>query len=291
MPGRQVDLRLINDGVQSYRALCKGSQMTTWEVHAVKYADRNARTRADSFIFDDNHDVPHPMDYFMWVLRRGEEVILVDTGYDSVEATARGRPIRLDPVASLAPLGLRPEDIDQVIVTHLHYDHAGGLHLFPNAKLHMQAAEMAYATGPCMCHDALRMPFTADHICEAVKRLYSGQVIFHEGDAQIADGVTVHCIGGHSRGLQAVRVHTSSGWLVLASDAAHFYENLILRKPFPIVVDLENMLKGFDTLERLASKRDLIIPGHDPMVTQVFPQGAAAHIWRLDPGPEKAVVV
>lgn len=259
--------------------------MSDWTVHAVKYADRNARTRADSFIFDDNHDAPHAMDYFMWVLRCGDAVILVDTGYDGVEAQSRDRPIRMEPHAALAPLGLRPENITTLIVTHLHYDHAGGLHLFPNAILHMQAAEMAYATGPCMCHDTLRMPFTAGHICEAVTRLYSGKVVFHNGEAQVADGVTVHCIGGHSRGLQAVRVKTQAGWLVLASDAAHFYENQRLRKPFPIVVDLQNMLDGFATLERLASHPDLIIPGHDPLVRQMFPQDVADHITRLDVGP------
>jgi glyoxylase-like metal-dependent hydrolase (beta-lactamase superfamily II) len=259
--------------------------MSLWEVHAVKYADRDSRTRRDSFIFDDTHDAPHPMDYFIWVLRRGEEVILVDTGYDQAEASARNRPIRQDPALSLAPLGLRPEDIHHVIVTHLHYDHAGGLHLFPNAKLHMQAAEMAYATGPCMCHDTLRMPFTAGHICEAVKRLYSGQVVFHDGDAEIAEGVTVHCIGGHSRGLQAVRVRTQAGWLVLASDAAHYYENIFARKPFPIVVDLQDMLDGFDRLETLASRRELIVPGHDPLVTSAFPVSVADFIWRLDHGP------
>ena len=258
--------------------------MTTWEVHAVKYADRNGRTRKDSFIMDDDHAAPHPMDYFMWVLRRGDEVILVDTGYDDDEAAARGRPIRTAPDAALAPLGIRAADIDQVIVTHLHYDHAGGLHLFPNARLHMQAAEMAYATGPCMCHDVLRMPFTAGHVCEAVRRLYTGKVVFHEGDGEIADGVTVHCIGGHSRGLQAVRVRTEAGFLVLASDAAHFYENLTRRKPFPIVVDLEDMLRGFDRLEQLASSPDLIIPGHDPLVRTYFPQGAGATITRLDRG-------
>lgn len=263
--------------------------MSVWEVHAVKYADRNARTRADSFIFDDNHDQPHAMDYFMWVLRRGAEVILVDTGYDTAEAKARGRPIRLDPVQALAPLGLTPDDITTLIVTHLHYDHAGGLHLFPNATLHMQAAEMAFATGPCMCHDTLRMPFTATHICEAIRRLYAGKLIFHDGDAQVAEGVTVHCIGGHSRGLQAVRVRTSAGWLVLASDAAHFYENQRARKPFPIVVDLQNMMEGFVTLERLASHPDLIIPGHDPLVRGFFPVGTASHITRLDQGPLRKI--
>ncbi|QMU59647.1 MAG: MBL fold metallo-hydrolase [Boseongicola sp.] len=263
--------------------------MSDWEIYAIKYADRNARTRADSFIFDDNHDAPHPLDYFVWLLRSGDRNILVDTGYDEKEALDRDRPIRRSPVEALAPLGLMPQDIDEVIVTHLHYDHAGGLALFPNAHLHMQAAEMEFATGPCMCHDGLRMPFSAAHICEAVTRLYRGKLTFHDGDSEIADGVTVHCIGGHSRGLQAVRVRTKSGWMVLASDAAHYYENLWFRKPFPIVVDLEDMLKGFSLLESLASKRELIIPGHDPLVCSSFGKGPADHIFRLDGGPKTEI--
>lgn len=262
--------------------------MSDWEVYAVKYAERNARTRADSFLFDDNHDAPHAMDYFVWVLRRGGELIVVDTGYDAVEGKARGRPVLMDPRDALRPLGIDPMAVTEVIVTHLHYDHAGGLALFPNARLHLQAAEMAFATGPCMCHDPIRAPFSAGHVCEAIQRLYSGKVVFYEGDGAVADGVTVHCIGGHSRGLQCVRVRTSSGWLVLASDAAHYYENLTARKPFPIVVDLEDMMAGFDRLEVLASHHDLIVPGHDPLVTAFFPVGPEAHIWRLDQGPSKA---
>ena len=264
--------------------------MSEWEVYAIKYADRNARTRADSFIFDDNHDAAHAMDYFIWLLKRGSQVILVDTGYDTDEAEARGRPIRLDPVTALAPFNLRPEDVDDIIVTHLHYDHAGGLHLFPNARLHLQAAEMAFATGPCMCHDVLRMPFTAAHVCEAVTRLYSGKLTFYDGDAEVAEGVTVHCIGGHSRGLQCVRVKTQAGWLVLASDASHFYENVFARKPFPIVVDLQNMLDGFARLEQLASAPGLIVPGHDPLVRDYFASVLDDHIFRLDVGPMKDVV-
>lgn len=256
-----------------------------WQVHAVKYADRNARARRDSFLFDDNHDAPHAMDYFMWLLRDGSRTILVDTGYDQSEATARGRPIRLDPREALAPFELTPEDISEVIVTHLHYDHAGGLALFPNAHLHMQAAEMAFATGPCMCHDVLREPFTAGHICEAIMRLYGGKLTFHTGDNQLAEGLSLHCVGGHSRGLQCVRVRTQAGWMVLASDAAHYYENVLARKPFPIVVDIEDMMLGFERLIDLASRPELIIPGHDPLVRQVYPQDLASHIRRLDVGP------
>ncbi|WP_317057494.1 N-acyl homoserine lactonase family protein [Roseovarius rhodophyticola] len=263
--------------------------MKEWEVFAVKYADRNARTRADSFIFDDNHDAPHAMDYFIWVLRHDSRVIIVDTGYDEAEGNARGRPIRMSPTEALAPLDIDPKAVTDIIVTHLHYDHAGGLHLFPNAQIHLQAAEMEYATGPCMCHDTLRMPFTTGHVCETIHRLYNGKVSFYRGDHQLEDGLSLHLIGGHSRGLQAVRVHTSAGWMVLASDASHFYENVLKSKPFPIVVDVEDMLSGYNTLKRLAGRPELIIPGHDPLVRDLFELGPADHITRLDRGPIKDV--
>lgn len=134
--------------------------MNDWEIHAVKYADRNARTRRDSFILDDNHDAPHAMDYFVWVLKRGDKVILVDTGYDSGEATARGRPIAMDPREALRPLGISPEAVTDVIVTHLHYDHAGGC--------------ICSLTRSCICNrrkwPSPRAPVCATIICVRLSR-------------------------------------------------------------------------------------------------------------------------
>ena len=102
----------------------------------------------------------------------------------------------------------------------------------------------------------------------------------------IAGAVSVHKIGGHSRGLQAVQVKTEQGWLCLASDATHYYENLLARRPFPIVVDIEDMLTGYDTLQTLASDISLVVPGHDPLVTELFPAyGDSGFVWRLDKGP------
>lgn len=212
--------------------------------------------------------------------------MVVDTGYDAAEGARRGRPVLRDPAAALLAFGVAPDAVDTVIVTHLHYDHAGGLARFPAATLHLQAAEMAYATGPCMGHAVLRAPFTAEHVCETVRRLHAGRVVLHEGEAEVAPGVSVHPVGGHSRGLQAVRVLTRAGWLVLASDAAHYHENWLLEKPFPIVVDVEAMLRGFRTIRRLASARELVIPGHDPLVRRLFPRAdGPPEAWRLDTGP------
>ncbi|MEO1066659.1 MAG: N-acyl homoserine lactonase family protein, partial [Pseudomonadota bacterium] len=204
-----------------------------YEVFAIKYAERNNRKRVDSFLFDAHNDIAHPMDYFVWVIRNDQRTILVDTGYDRAEGKRRHRPILIEPAEALADIGIKPESIDTCIITHLHYDHAGSLGQFENAKFHLQEAEMAFATGACMCDPTLQMPFTADHVCEMVKRVYSGKVVFHRGEAEVAPGITVHHLGGHSRGLQVVRVETNDGPLVLASDASHFYENFMRRKLFP----------------------------------------------------------
>lgn len=261
-----------------------------WEVYAIKYAERNSRTRADSFIFDDDHASPHEMDYFIWVLKSGDQTIVVDTGYDTIEAKRRNRPILRDPAKSLEALGINADNVDTVIITHLHYDHAGGLDRYPKAKFHIQKSEMEFATGPCMCGEVLRMPFTVDHVCDMVRKVYSGRVIFHDGDGIVDDGVTVHCVGGHSRGLQVVRVKTVAGYLCLASDASHYYENFLNQKPFPIVVDMENMISGFETIQNLSSNKSLVIPGHDPIVTKAFPRfGESDFTWRLDNGPTNSI--
>ncbi len=242
-----------------------------WEIYALKYAERNSRTRAESFIADPHHDLPHAMDYFIWVLRNGSRIIVVDTGYDTQEAQVRHREIQINPADKLRQFGVDPATVDTVIVTHLHYDHAGCLTAFPKARLHVQQAEMAFATGPCMCHDHLRAPFSGNHVCDMVRALFAGRVHFAAGSAGIADGVETHLVGGHSRGLQCVRVKTARGWVVLASDASHYYENYRLGKPFPIVVDVEDMLSGFATLKQLAESDNHIIPGHDPIVRSIYP--------------------
>jgi len=254
-----------------------------WQVYAVKYAERNARTRTESFLDDDHPAAPHGMDYFVWVLVNGARRIVVDTGYDAAEGQRRDRPITRDPASALLALDLEPETVETVIITHLHYDHAGGLDRYPQAVFHLQEADMAFATGPCMCDPTLQMPFTADHVCEMVRHVYSGRVVFHDGDAEVAPGVTVHKIGGHSRGLQAVRVMTAGGPLCLASDAAHYYENFTARKLFPIVVDRDVMLRGFDRIVDLAGDASRVIPGHDPLVRERYPAfGASGFVWRLD---------
>lgn len=245
-----------------------------YEVFALKYGAHSAgRTRRDSFMLaTDDHAVPHPIDYFVWVIKNDQRTILVDTGFEEKEAALRGRKINAQPREILKHLGLAAEQVDDVIVSHLHYDHAGTLEHFPKARYHLQEAEMAYATGRCMCDEILRRPFTADHVCQMVQRLYSGRVRFHDGDGQVAPGVTVHHTPGHSKGIMSTRVMTKRGPVVLASDTTHFYDNFEQRKPFPILVNVEDTLKSYDRLEQLAEgSRAHVVPGHDPLVLKRYP--------------------
>jgi glyoxylase-like metal-dependent hydrolase (beta-lactamase superfamily II) len=243
----------------------------TYEVLALKYAELASFRRGDCFIGADDHDRPNPIDYFVWAIRNRDRTIVVDTGFDAVEGAKRGRKVVRAPAAALEHVGISAGQVDQVVVTHLHYDHAGTLSAFPKARFHLQAAEMAFATGPSMCHAHMRHPFTVDHICEMVKNVYAGRVIFHDGDAEIAPGVTVHRIGGHSRGLQCVRVATASGPVVLASDASHFYENFETSRVFPVTVDVAEVLAGYQRLIALAGSARRIVPGHDPLVLRRYP--------------------
>ena len=243
----------------------------TYEVLALKYAELATRKRFESFIAADEHDGPHPIDYFVWVIRNADRTIVVDTGFDAAEGAKRGRKVDRAPAAALEQIGVAAGSVEQVVVTHLHYDHAGTLGAFPKARFHLQEAEMAYATGPCMCHNFLRYPFTVEHVCDMVRNVYSGRVVFHDGDAEIAPGVTVHKIGGHSRGLQCVRVATATGPVVLASDSSHYYENFEKGKVFPITIDIADVLDGYVRLQALAGSPRRVVPGHDPLVLKRYP--------------------
>lgn len=262
-------------------------QIEPFEVFALRYAHHDGRIAADNFIGGDSHD-SSDLDYFVWVVRRSDRVFVVDTGFGEEAANLRGRNLISRPSAALAEIGIDAAQVEDVILTHLHFDHAGTIGDFPKARLHLQDSEAAYATGRCMCHSFLRNPFSVDDVIAYVRQLYSGKVCFHDGVSQIADGLSVHLIGGHSSGLQAVRVWTRRGWIVLASDASHLYSNFRESRPFPVVVNAAQMLEGYRTLHQLADSPDHIIPGHDPLVMTLYPAPSEAlkgRVVRLDAVP------
>jgi glyoxylase-like metal-dependent hydrolase (beta-lactamase superfamily II) len=228
-----------------------------------------------------------PLDYYVWAIRGPTKTYLLDTGFDAAMGLQRNRRLVRPIEQGLEIIGLRPADISDIIISHMHFDHAGNRDMFPHATYHVQDAEMAFCTGRCMCQPFLNHSFDVVDVQAMIGRIYAGKVCFHEGDREIEPGLTVHLIGGHTRGLQVVRVKTQRGWVVLGSDAAHFYANFEQYRPFPVVDSVADMMAGYDRMRALASSLRHIVPGHDPLVLERYPAAVsgAEGIVRLDLEP------
>ncbi|WP_068297752.1 N-acyl homoserine lactonase family protein [Pararhodobacter sp. CCB-MM2] len=250
-----------------------------WDVVALRYASKTLPS-AHLALDADPHEADGQLDYFVWVCRQGDRIVLVDTGFEAGEGSRRGRALILDPVEGLARLGIAAEAVTDVFITHLHYDHAGNLSRFPNARVHLQDAEMAYATGRCMCHARMRKPFSVADVVTAVELVYKDRVVFHDGDFRLYPGLSGKLVGGHSKGLQMLVIGEAAP-LVLASDALHLSRYLDDDRIFPAFGDYLATVEGYRVLREMIVEGAEIVPGHDPDVLR--------HYGRVDPRWEDAV--
>ena len=241
-----------------------------YEVYAVRYATREART-GENFYGHDPHDAPMPMDYFVWAAVSEERTVVIDAGFNAEVAARRGRDHLRCPTDGLRELGIDSEEVPLVILTHLHYDHVGNLEKFPAATFVVQEDEMSFWTGRYAGRPHFREIVEPDDVLHLVRENFAGRLRFVAGSEEVVPGVEVHRAGGHSSGLQVVRVNTVRGSVVLASDATHFYANIERDRPFSIVTDLARMYGAFDLVNSLADSPAHVVPGHDPLVMERYP--------------------
>jgi glyoxylase-like metal-dependent hydrolase (beta-lactamase superfamily II) len=242
-------------------------------VYALKYAELLTGVRGHYFhgTASDPHDEPMPLDYYVWLVRGRAHDIVVDTGFTQATADRRARTIVRTPADALTSLGVDCANVPYVILSHMHYDHVGAVDPFANARFVMQDREMAFWTGRHLSRQEFRYLVELDDLTALVRLNFEGRVLFVDGASEIVPGVSVHHVGGHTAGLQVVRVNTAVGPVVLAADSAHFYANFEQDAPFGIVTDLSEMYRAFDTLRSLAVSPDYVVPGHDPLVLDRFP--------------------
>lgn len=251
-----------------------------WSIWAFRYARSNMPKDffGGTLINSNQGMIRNPMVYSL--IHGGEKgaerPILIDTGmkgdwspsgktYDDVE----------HPETILAKVGLKPEDIGDVILTHLHFDHAGNLDRFPNATFHVQRAEYegwkaVFEMPPPLGTDSKMWPLSSmlKKDLDAVDALLAeGRVKFLEGDTEFAPGVICHLAAeSHTFGCQWIEVHTSNGPYVVAGDCVYWYVNI--EKMWPpgyVQGNSWNLIKVYREIrETLGGETDRIVPGHDP---------------------------
>ena len=254
-----------------------------YEAYAVRYA---TLVGYDVASLVQGADPKRKLDLAMtfWVLKGpGGRTILIDAGFYRPEILKRKDVADYTrPDKALAKIGIKPDEITDVIITHMHWDHADGVDLFPKAQVWIQKEEFAYTAGAnrkVAANDDGTLP---GHYQALIKLNKDGRVHQVDGDAkEIAPGVTVYTGGKHTFGSQYVGVNTRAGLMVIASDNLYLYENLDKHLPIAQTVDAKSNLAAQDRMKKLASTLRLIIPSHDPEVFVRFPKPGNG-VSRLD---------
>jgi len=192
-----------------------------YEVFALRYGTRDARS-SSHFLGGDPHDVPMPMDYFVWVAVGPDKTFVIDTGMTQEDAIERKREFLCCPVEMLSEVGIKASAVSDVILTHLHYDHAGNYHKFPNANFHLQDKEMEYATGRFMGYKKAAHSFDMDDVTGLVRMNFAGRMQFHDGESELAPGISVHRLGGHTPACNACASTPRAAWLYSPPTPATF---------------------------------------------------------------------
>ena len=243
----------------------------TYEVYAVRYATIPAfPVRALVAGADSARRLDIAM--MVWVLRGpAGRVVLVDAGFYRDTFIQQWHPADfVRPSDALAPLGIRAEDVTDIIISHVHWDHLDGADLFPRAQLWIQRAEYEYYVGAA--GEVLHRGIDPLDAAMLARLRAAGRVTLVEGDdREVLPGIRVYTGGRHTWASQFVGIHTRAGTAVVASDNLYLYENLERHRPIAQTLDSISNLAAQARMETLASAPRLIVPGHDPAVFTRFP--------------------
>ena len=276
MPHRRFLALIVMTGVSGLYGLdARADEPPPYEVYAVRYGTLPGCPV--SFLVQ-GADRQRKVDLAMtvWVLKGPDgRTVLVDAGFyrPPVMKEYEGIADYTRPDRAVGRLGIKPEEVTDVIVTHMHSDHIDGVDLFPKATVWIQKDEFNHYTREVKPPSGKGAPTEQDDVSALMKLNTEGRVRLVDGDAkEILPGVTVYTGGKHTFASQYVGVNTKSGRMVVASDNVYLYENLDKHVPITATLDAKSNLAAQDRMKQLATNPRLIIPGHDPEVFVRFPK-------------------
>lgn len=253
-------------------ALAFRSAPPTYEVYAIRYATIPHFPVASLI---KGADTSRRLDIAMmvWLLKGSDgRNVLVDAGFHREDFVRRWHPTDFAvPSEAVARLGVKPNDVTDVIISHVHWDHLDGIDLFPNARVWLQREEFEHHLDSAgTVKDRAIDAGDARLLAEIARQ---GRLMLVEGDGkEILPGITVFTGGKHTFASQYASVRTRSGTVVIASDNVYLYENLERHVPIAQTLDSASNLNAQQRMLGMASDRRLIVPGHDPGVFVRFPQ-------------------
>lgn len=258
-------------------ALSRGAQVPQkapqYEVYAIRYATLPGFPLA---ALVKGADPARKLDIAMivWLVKGNGRTILVDSGFYRPQFLKQWTVKDfMKPSDAVAQAGVKPDDITDVVITHMHWDHADGMDLFPKARIWLQKDEYTYYTGEAWQQKNTHGGIDPDDVLSVVKLNTEARVGLVNGDAQeIFPGITCYTGGRHTYQSQYVGVNTKEGTVILASDNMYLYENLDKHLPIAQTLDASSNLRAQDRMKELAARPNLIIPGHDPAEFDRFPK-------------------
>jgi glyoxylase-like metal-dependent hydrolase (beta-lactamase superfamily II) len=256
-------------GPSAAAAQAKGGS-PQWEVYAVRYASLPFRVSGLIAGADTSRRLDIAM--MVWLLKgpNGRNV-LVDAGFYREPFMARWKPVGFaKPSDAVANAGVKPDDIADIIVSHVHWDHLDGADLFPKARVWIQREEFDHHLDSAGAQRDRTIDAADAKMLAQIAR--EGRVQLVDGDAkEIMPGITVYTGGKHTFASQFVGVNTASGTVVIASDNMYLYENLTKRVPIAQTLDAASNLRAQARMATLVSDVRFVVPGHDPEVFARFP--------------------
>ena len=248
------------------------AQAATYEVYAVRFATL-ANFPVASLVAGADRSRRMDIAMMVWVLKGAGRVALVDSGFHR-EQYFRQFTVKdyVRPPDALAPLGIRADDVTDILLTHMHWDHAGGIDLFPSARVWIQKDEYGYYAGDAWQSRTTHGGIDPDDVIEIVRRNTQGKVSFVNGDDDMQlPGIRFGVGGRHTWASQFVAAAARAHTVVLASDNMYLYENLDAHAPIAQTLDAASNLRTQDRMRSLAGDARLLVPGHDPAVFDRFP--------------------
>jgi glyoxylase-like metal-dependent hydrolase (beta-lactamase superfamily II) len=215
------------------------------------------------------------INYYIFVIRGVDEIILVDCGCRPKLAAERDLDGYVNPVDVLKRIDIDADQIKYLIASHVHFDHIGGLELFPEATIFIQKKEFDFWIKDPM---AKRAPFL--QVTDPVANDYLGKLEGRkrlrlvQGDVEILPGIQLLLCPGHTVGLQTVAVNTEKGKAIIGSDSAHAFSSYRTDIPSAIITDMIAWIRSYDKIRVEASSIDLIFPGHDLALLDNYPKVA-----------------